>query len=72
MNIEEMTLGEIMGEDHYVRLMKSEKFGYDMEVIREETEESATWEDIHPYALDSLALFARRFLKAYDALQHED
>lgn len=71
MNLETLTLYEIMGEDFNVFLRKNDKFGYDMDVIMDETDEGFAVEGIHEYAVDSLATFCRMYLKQYDKLQEE-
>jgi len=57
-----------MGEDHSVYIRKNSKFGYDMEVVRDETDESFTV-NVHDFAADSLAVFCRMYLHGYEREQ---
>lgn len=65
MSLEELTLYDLMGEGHYVHLRKSNGFGYDMEVIREDTDETFTENEVHPCAVEGLAEFCRMYLNQY-------
>jgi hypothetical protein len=68
MNLETLTLYDLMGEDHDVYIRKNEKFGYDMEVSRDAPEESFTV-NVHDFAADALAVFCRMYLAGYEREQ---
>jgi len=65
MNLETLTLHDLMGEDYDVYIRKNEKFGYDMEVSRDAPEESFTV-NVHDFAADALAVFCRMYLSGYE------
>lgn len=68
MNLETITLHDLMGEDYSVYIRKNEKFGYDMEVVRDDTDESFKV-NVHDFAADSLAVFCRMYLNDYEREQ---
>lgn len=70
MNLETLTLHDIMGEEYSVYLNRNKKFGYDMEVVRDDTEESFKV-NVHDFAADSLAVFCRMFLTRYEREQEQ-
>lgn len=61
-----MTLADISGEENSARLSKNTKFGYDLYIENENCECVLYDKGIHPYAIESLALFCRQFLAAYE------
>ncbi len=69
---ETMSLYEIMAVDQYVFLTRNEKFGFDLKI--ENSEEHIVYSDegVHPYAIDSLAVFCRRFLHRYETLLNKE
>lgn len=68
MNIGEISLEELMGEDYYVFLRLNPKFGVDMTLISDEVDEDVVTTAVHPAAIESMATFCRRFLKQYEEL----
>lgn len=70
MNLETITLHDLMGEDYNIYVRKNEKFGYDMEVVKDDTEESFKV-NVHDFAADSLAEFCKMFLTRYEREQEQ-
>jgi len=68
--IHDLSVHDLMGEDMSVWVGKNKDFGYVMEI---ETEEGKTITEkcIHPYAMESMASFCRRFLSFYDKIEAE-
>ena len=67
----QVTLHDLMGEDHYPRLTRTEDaFGYDFELINDDTDVSTITYGVHPDAVDGLAVFCRRYLATYNKI-HE-
>lgn len=66
--MEDLTISELMGDDHAVWLGKNKEFGYILEVETDEGE-IISEKCIHPYAAESLASFCRRYLSFYDKLE---
>jgi hypothetical protein len=52
--------------DHCVSLSRNKKFGFTLEVTNEEDQLIYTENELHPYALESMASFCRRFLHCYE------
>jgi len=72
MNIGEITLEQLSGEDYYVWIKNHPKFGYNVTLECEEVHEnSVSGEAIHPDAMESLATLCRTFLRAYEQCQEE-
>jgi hypothetical protein len=65
---EDLTVAELMGEDHSVWLGKNKEFGYVLEIENDEGQ-AIIEKCIHPYAAESLAYFCRRFLSFYEKLE---
>ena len=61
-----MTLADLSGEDNSARLSKNKQFGYDLYIENENCECVLDDRGIHPYAIESLALFCRQFLASYE------
>ncbi len=70
-SIEEVTIGELMGEDHDVYLRKDKKHGFIFE-LDDENGELVTEENIHPFAAEGMAAFCRRYLHAYERVTKEE
>jgi hypothetical protein len=68
--INELTLYELAGEDFDVWLSENKKFGFDLELEREDGQVFVE-KGIHPYAAESLADFCRRYLHAYERITKE-
>lgn len=66
--INDLTVAELMGDDHSVWLGKNKEFGYILEVENDEGE-IITEKFIHPHAAESLASFCRRYLSFYEKLE---
>lgn len=65
--INDLTLAELMGDDHGVWLGKNKEFGFILEI---ENDEGLIIEKcIHPYAAESLAGFCRRYLYSYEKIE---
>lgn len=58
--------------DHNVWLKKNKKFGFDLQIENEEDNVSFKEEGVHPYAIESLASFCRRFLHGYSNLMDKE
>jgi hypothetical protein len=66
--INDLTVAELMGDDHSVWLGKNKEFGYVLEVENDEGEVIIE-KCIHPYAAESLASFCRRYLSFYEKIE---
>ncbi len=66
--ISDLTVAELMGDDHSVWLGKNKEFGYILEVENDEGEVIIE-KFIHPYAAESLASFCRRYLSFYEKIE---
>lgn len=66
-----MTLADICGEDNSTMLSKNPSFGYDLYIENENCECVLDDKGIHPYAIESLALFCRQFLASYETNSKE-
>jgi len=67
-----MTHTDISCEDNSTRLSKNSKFGYDLYIENENCECVLDDKGIHPYAIESLALFCRQFLSAYETHSNKE
>lgn len=63
--IYDLTLSELMGVDHDIWIKRNKKFGFDVEIDNDEDQTIYKDCGIHPYAMESLATFCRRFLSTY-------
>lgn len=67
--INEITVSDLMGEDHNVWIKKNSKFGFDIEIQNNEEPgfplSVFIEKGIHPYAIEGFAEFCRRFLHTY-------
>jgi hypothetical protein len=63
--IGELNVEDLMGIDHEVWLKKTDK-GFKLEIENSEDQVTFTGDAIHPYAIESMAAFCRRFLFFYD------
>jgi hypothetical protein len=68
----DLSIYELGSIDHYVILRRNKKFGFDLEIENEEDQTSYEEKGLHPYALDSIALFCRRFLTSYDNIMDKE
>lgn len=66
--INDLTVAELMGDDHSVWLGKNKEFGYVLEVENDEGEVIIE-KCINPYAAESLASFCRRYLSFYEKIE---
>ena len=64
--INEITLYDLMAEDLDVHLTINKRIGFDLTIDDENGEELVNDQAIHPYAMESLAEFCRRYLVSYD------
>lgn len=71
MNIDAVTLGELMADDLYVWVKSHPKFGYNLKIENYDDEVIVDHEGIHPDAMESFASLCRTFLRAYDKCQEE-
>lgn len=67
-SLSDINLYNLMGEDHYIWLQQNKKFGFNLEIDNENTETILKEEGIHPYAIESLAIFCKRFLGSYERI----
>jgi len=65
-SVHAISLGDLMGEDHDIWIQKNSKFGFNLEIDNENTETILKEEGIHPAAIESLALFCKKFLGTYE------
>lgn len=63
----DLTLADLMGDDHCVWLGKNKEFGYILEIENDEGQQIIE-KCIHPAAAESLADFCRRYLNFYDRI----
>lgn len=68
-SVHSISLGDIMGEDHDVWIQKNSNFGFNIEIDDENSIPILKEKGVHPYAMDSLALFCKKFLNRYQRYQ---
>jgi len=61
-----LSVYDLGGTEHSVSLTRNKKFGFHLEIANEEEQISYQETELHPYALESMASFCRRFLNCYD------
>jgi hypothetical protein len=66
--LEDLSIAELMGDDHHVWLGKNKQFGFVLEIENDEGQ-TIIEKCIHPYAAESLASFCRRYLNFYEQLE---
>lgn len=66
--LDNLTVAELMGDDHCVWLGKNKEFGYILEIENDEGQ-TIIEKFIHPYAAESLASFCRRYLNFYEKIE---
>lgn len=66
--LEDLSIAELMGNDHSVWLSKNKQFGFILEIENDEGQ-TIIEKCIHPYAAESLASFCRRYLNFYETLE---
>ena len=66
--LEDLSIAELMGDDHSVWLSKNKQFGFILEIENDEGQ-TIIEKCIHPYAAESLASFCRRYLNFYETLE---
>ena len=66
-SLSDLTIAELMGDDHGVWLGKNKDFGYVLEIMSDD--QTITETGIHPFAAESLASFCRRYLGFYEKLE---
>lgn len=71
-NIDSITLGELMGEDHDIWIYKDKTFGYRIQIDDENGSELVLDEQINPYALEGFAEFCRRYLASYERVLQQE
>lgn len=64
-DLSELSLYDIMGEDHYIYLNKNHNGTYALEISNEDAKPVVCDYNIHPFAVEGLALFCKRFLNIY-------
>ncbi len=70
--LHDVSVSDLMGIDHTVWIKKNPRFGFDIEVQNDEdTYEVFQEKELHPYAIESLAEFCRRFLQSYSRFEGE-
>jgi uncharacterized membrane protein YfhO len=68
----DLTLSELMGIDHSIWFKRNNKFGFDVEIDNDESQTMYKESGVHPYAVESLATFCRRFINQYDAMINKE
>lgn len=68
----EISVYDLGATDHCVWLKKNKKFGFDLEIENDEEQSVYKEEGIHPYALESIASFCRRFLHGYNSVMDKE
>lgn len=68
----DIKLYDLMGEDHSVWIRRNSRFGFDLHVANDEDLDVVIEKGIHPFAIESLATFCRRFLHGYSRLMDEE
>lgn len=63
--IGDLTIEDLMSVDHDVWVKRTGN-GFKLEIENSEDQVTFNGEQIHPFAVDSLATFCRRFLMSYD------
>lgn len=63
--IGDLNIEDLMGVDHDVWVKRTEN-GFTLEIENEEDQVTFIGKDIHPYAIEAMAAFCRRFLMSYD------
>ncbi len=66
--IHDLTVAELMGDDHSVWLGRNKEFGFVLEIENDEGK-TIIEKCIHPYAAESLASFCRRYLSSYETIE---
>lgn len=66
--IHDISIAELMGENHAVWLGKNKEFGFVLE-IESDDGKTVIEKCIHPYAAESLAGFCRRYLNSYEKIE---
>ncbi len=69
-NLCKLSVYELGGIDHYVHLRRNKQFGFNLEIINEEDQVTYEEKELHPYALDSMVSFCRRFLDSYAHMEN--
>ena len=69
-SVHSISLGDIMGDDHDISIQKNKQFGFDIEIDNDSSQTILREEGLHHYAIESFALFCKRFLSSY--AQHYD
>lgn len=62
----DISLYDLMGEDHDIWIQKNSKFGFNLEIDNEDSQTIIKEEMINPHAIESFALFCKRFLSSYE------
>ena len=66
----DVTIDDLMSNDTYVWVGKNKQYGYLLELENDVSTEPFLREiGLHPFAMESLAMFCRRFLGFYDKLE---
>jgi hypothetical protein len=65
--LEDITLYELMGEEHSVWLGRNDKDGFDI-VIENESGQQIIEKQLHECAAESMAAFCRQYLAHYERL----
>ena len=66
--IHDITLSDIMGEDFNVWVGKNKDFGFILD-IEDEQGNTISEKCIHPFAMQSMADFCKRFLSFYEKIE---
>jgi hypothetical protein len=66
--LHDLSVAELMGDDHSAWLAKNKQFGFILEIENEEGQ-TIIEKCIHPNAAESLAYFCRRYLGFYEKIE---
>ncbi len=69
MDINTMTVYDLMAEDMGVSVAKNKKFGFNLHIEGERGEALVNAEGIHPFAAESMASFCRQYLMGYERIK---
>lgn len=66
MNLNDITLYDLMAADHDIWITPNKKFGFDIQIDNEDGETIIDDKGLHPFAVEGFANICRRFLNFYE------
>lgn len=66
MNMNNITMYDLMAEDLTIWVQRNKKFGFDLQIEGDDPNERIEINGVHSYAMESFSDFCRRFLHFYD------